>query len=76
MAPKMVDLPPKWSIPKKRWRHVRRSKGTQEAEPGGHVSGTRDMSGQENNSTKSGYWYMMGQAFSREKVFVQILGQV
>jgi len=24
-------LPPKWSIPKKKWRHVRRSKGTREA---------------------------------------------
>jgi len=40
-----------------------------------NVSGFLDMGGQENNSTQSGYLYMVGQALSREKVFVQILAQ-
>jgi len=61
-----------FDAPFEKFRYV----GKEEARPeGDNVSGILDMGGQENNSTNPGDLYMMGQALSREKAFVQILGQ-
>ena len=52
------DLPPKWSISKKKRRHVRWSKGTQEAEPGCWTSEPLALPVTPSMSLHSNYWTM------------------